>query len=315
MGEYDLRSKTDIGFYLEFFILNTTFAPFNKRGFFMINLNGSIVENEQATITVFNRGLAYGDSVFETIRVINGKIMFWEDHYFRLMASMRIMRMEIPQNFSPEFLEEEILHLIRKNNLENSPARIKFAVYRKQGGLYQPDTLEIEYFIAAGELKDPFYLLNSDPYEIELFKDHYIASGLLSSIKSNNRAVNVLGSIYAKENQYNNCLLLNENKAVVEALNGNIFLVKDNKVKTPPLAEGALNGIIRKQVISIIKKMMDLEIEEASISPFELQKADELFITNVIVGIQPVTKYRKKEFGAEVAKEILAKLNAKARLT
>ncbi len=315
MGEYDLRAKTDIGILLDFFILNTTFAPFIKRGFFMINLNGNIVENEQATITVFNRGLAYGDSVFETIRVISGKIMFWEDHYFRLMASMRIMRMEIPENFSPEFLEEQILDLIKENFLENSPVRIKFTVFRKQGGFYQPETLDIDYFIIAEELKDPFYLLNSEAYEIELFKDHYITSGLLSSIKSNNRAVNVLGSIYAKENQYNNCLLLNENKAVVEALNGNIFLVKDNKVKTPPLTEGALNGIIRKQVISIIKKMMDLEIEEASISPFELQKADELFITNVIVGIQPVTKYRKKEFGAEVAKEILSKLNVKARLT
>ena len=77
----------------------------------MININGNLVEDKDATISVFNRGLAYGDSVFETLRVINGKIIFWEDHYFRLMSSMRIMRMEIPSNFSPEFLEEEILQL------------------------------------------------------------------------------------------------------------------------------------------------------------------------------------------------------------
>jgi len=281
----------------------------------MINLNGRSVENDQANISVQNRGLLYGDSVFETIRVIHGKIIFWEDHYFRLMASMRIMRMEIPVNFSPEFLEEEILNLIRENNLESSPARIRFTVYRKQGGYYSPETLNIEYVILAEKLPDPFYLLKQDLCEVELFKDHYINSGLLSTIKSNNRAVNVLGSIYARENGYQNCLILNENKTVVEALNGNIFLVIGNKIKTPPLSEGALNGIVRKQILDIIKTIPDLEVEEVAISPFELQKADELFITNVIVGIQSITKYRKKEFGVEVAKELLSKLNMRARLS
>jgi len=281
----------------------------------MINLNGRSVENDQASISVQNRGLLYGDSVFETIRVINGKITFWEDHYFRLMASMRIMRMEIPVNFSPEFLEEEILNLIRENNLESSPARIRFTVYRKQGGYYSPETLNIEYVVLAEKLPDPFYLLKEGRYEVELFKDHYINSGLLSTIKSNNRAVNVLGSVYARENGYQNCLILNENKTVVEALNGNIFLVKENKIKTPPLSEGALNGIVRKQILEIIKTIPDLEVEEVAISPFELQKADEFFITNVIVGIQPITKYRKKEFRVEVAKELLSKLNMKARLS
>jgi len=281
----------------------------------MINLNGRSVENDQANISVQNRGLLYGDSVFETIRVINGKIIFWEDHYFRLMASMRIMRMEIPISFSPEFLEEEILNLIRENNLEFSPARIRFTVYRKQGGYYSPETLNIEYVILAEKLPDPFYLLNEDLYEVELFKDHYINSGLLSTIKSNNRAVNVLGSIYARENGYQNCLILNENKTVVEALNGNIFLVKENKIKTPPLSEGALNGIVRKQILAILEIIPNLEVEEVAISPFELQKADELFITNVIFGIQPITKYRKKEFGVELVKELLSKLNIKARLS
>lgn len=280
----------------------------------MVNINGELIEKEKAAISIRNRGLAYGDSVFETIRVINSKIIFWEDHYFRFMASMRIMRMEIPPGFSPEFLENEILNLIRKNDLENSPVRIRFTVYRKEGGYYTPDTLNIDYLIEASPLQDPFYVLDATSYEIELFKDHYINSGLLSTIKTNNKAVNVLGSIYAKENGYSNCLLLNENKMVVEALNGNVFLVKDNVIKTPPLSEGALNGIIRKQLISIIKTMGNYNLEEATISPFELQKADELFITNVIVGIRPVTRYRKKEYRGEVAKDLLAKLNVKARL-
>ncbi|MGA9324679.1 MAG: aminotransferase class IV [Salegentibacter sp.] len=281
----------------------------------MVNYNGELVEDAQAHLSVKNRGFAYGDSVFETIRAINGKLMFWEDHYFRLMASMRIMRMEIPANFSPEFLEQEITELLKTSALENSPVRVKFSVYRQEGGFYRPSSREIEYLITVEKIQEVFYTLNESFYEVELFKDHYVTSGLLSSIKTNNRAVNVLGSIFASENGYDNCLLLNEKKSVVEALNGNIFLVKARKIKTPPIQDGALNGIIRKQLLAIVGQVEDLEIEEASISPFELQKADELFITNVVVGIQPITKYRKKEFDNSVAKELLSKLNMRARLT
>ncbi|WP_424494073.1 aminotransferase class IV [Salinimicrobium sp. GXAS 041] len=281
----------------------------------MINLNGEVLASKDAKLSVFNRGFAYGDAVFETIRVVNSKIMFWEDHYFRLMASMRIMRMEIPQNFSPEFLEEEIVNLLKKNDLENLPARIRFSVFRKEGGFYSPVTYEIGYVITAEELSSPFYLLQDEFYEIELFKDHYLNSGLLSTLKTNNKAVNVLGSIYAKENGYANCLILNENKSVVEALNGNIFLVKDNIIKTPPLTDGCLKGILRGKMIEIIKSLPDFSLAEESISPFELQKADEIFITNVIIGIQPVHKYRKKEFKTAVSQELLSKLNVKARLS
>lgn len=297
----------------------------DNRGFFythnlnftddMINFNGEIIEDQKAKISVNNRGLAYGDSVFETIRVINSKIMFWEDHYFRLMASMRIMRMEIPSTFSPEFLEQNILKLIEANDLKDKPARLKFVVFRKEGGFYTPETREINYFLSALPIKDPFYLFKESSYEIELFKDHFIPSGLLSTIKTNNRAVNVLGSIFARENDYKNCLLLNEKKNVVEALNGNLFLVKEKTIKTPPLSDGALNGITRKKLLEIIKQHPEYSLEETSISPFELQKADELFITNVIMGIQPVTKYRKKIFeNKTAARDLLAKLNMKARL-
>ena len=108
--------------------------------------------------------------------------------------------------------------------------------------------------------------------------------------------------------------MINTNKQVVEALNGNVFLVKGNTIKTPPLSDGCLKGVMRTQLLNMVKDLPDFELNEASISPFELQKADELFITNVIVGIQPVSKYRKKHFNTEVAKSLVQKLNIKIRL-
>ena len=279
----------------------------------MINFNGNIQENN-TVINNNNRGYAYGDAVFETIKSVHGKLLFFEDHYFRLMASMRIMRMEIPMNFTLEFLQDQILKTLDANQLSKSSSRIKFQVNRVEGGLYNPESNDVVYIISTKQLDDDFYLLDNGDYEVDLFKDFYVAPGLLSTLKTNNKALNVIGSIYAKENKLNNCLLLNTNKSVVEALNGNVFLVKGQTIKTPPIEDGCLKGVLRKQLIEIIKLMDNFTIVEESISPFEIQKADEMFITNVITGIQPITKYRKKLFTKDVSKQLLQKLNVKVRL-
>ena len=280
----------------------------------MININGELANSQNATIPFDNRGFQYGDALFESIRVINSKIIFWESHYFRLMSSMRLLRMQIPMHFSPENLETEILELVKNNDLEQKPAKIKININRKTGGLYYPENRNVDYIISAQKLDDPFFTLRQENYEIELFKDHFVNSGLLSTLKTNNKLVNILGSIYAKENGYDNCLLLNEKKSVVEFTNGNIFLVKDKTVKTPPISDGCLKGVIREKIIEIIKNLSELEIIEESISPFELQKADEMFMTNAITGIKSISKYRKKEYQNDVAKNLIGKLNTQARL-
>lgn len=279
----------------------------------MINFNGKIQENN-LVISNNNRGYSYGDGLFETIKAVHGKLLFFEDHYFRLMASMRIMRMRIPMDFTMEFIEEQIINTLKANDLNTQSARVKIQVDRVEGGLYLPENNTINFVISVKKIDSDFYLLNEENYEVDLFKDHYLSPSLLTTLKSNNKALNVIGSIYAKENKLDNCLLINTNKSVVEALNGNLFLIKGNIIKTPPLSDGCLKGILRKQLVDIIKLLPDYTIEEASISPFELQKADELFITNVIKGIQPITKYRKKVFKNEVAKMLLQKLNVKVRL-
>ncbi|MFH6769513.1 aminotransferase class IV [Gaetbulibacter aquiaggeris] len=279
----------------------------------MINFNGQIVDNN-TLLSINNRGLNYGDALFETIKTSYGKLLFWEDHYFRLMASMRIMRMEIPMNFTMQFLEDHIQELLLANKLQDASSRVKLLVYRNEGGLYLPTTNDISFVISCKKLEDDFYLIKEGAYEVDLFKDFYIAPNLLSTLKTNNKAIHVVGSIFSEENKLQNCLLLNTDKQVVEALNGNLFLVKGNLIKTPPLADGCLKGVMRQQIIEILKTLSEYEILETSISPFELQKADELWVTNVITGIQPITKYRKKSFTNNTAKLILQKLNVKMRL-
>ncbi|MDM1528436.1 aminotransferase class IV [Myroides odoratimimus] len=279
----------------------------------MINVNGKIVSNSNVSVE-HNRGFLYGDAVFETVRVLDGKVLFLEDHYFRLMSSMRILRMEIPMEFTMEYFQEEILKTINSLESVTNAFRVRFTVYRDAEGKYLPLTRKIGYIISAEVLNNGIYSLNTKDYEIELYKDFYVTSHLLSTLKTNNRLINVTGSIFAEENGYQNCLLLNDAKNIVEALNGNIFIVKDNVVKTPPLSDGCVKGIMRKQIIELLQKNTDYKFEEAVISPFELQKADELFITNVIMGVQPVTKYRKKNYTNVLAADLINKLNAKIRL-
>lgn len=269
----------------------------------MVNYNGDLVAFDDVIITPNNRAYKYGDSVFETIKIINGKLVFWEDHYFRLMASMRMLRMRIPMNFTLEFLEEEILKIVSiksENNL-----RVRLCITRKDGGFYTPTTNEIDYLIESSEIK----FITKDKYTLDLFKDFYIYSGYLSTIKTNNKLINTLASIFAKENELDNCILLNERKGIVEATNASLFLIQGTLIKTPLLSEGCLKGIAREKVINIIKSSSDYDIEEAVISPFEIQKADELFITNSIIGIQPVTNYRKKVFSTDISKKLAVSFN------
>ena len=98
----------------------------------MINFNGEILASE-TTISNSNRGFLYGDAVFETLKVVDNKILFLEDHYFRLMSSMRVVRMEIPMNFTLEYLEEQILSVVARKELSTS-ARARITVYRNDGG-------------------------------------------------------------------------------------------------------------------------------------------------------------------------------------
>lgn len=272
----------------------------------MINFNGD--SSAQENMLTQNRAFLYGDAVFETVKIVKGRILFLEDHYFRLMASMRILRMEIPMDFTMEYFEEQLLSVV-ENNGYSASARARITVYRNDGGYYLPITNDISFLIHTSSLENQSFIFETKECEVDLYKDFYISKQLLSTLKTTNKVVNVTASIYANENGLDNCILLNENKNVVEVLQGNIFMLQGNTLITPPISEGCINGVMRKQVIALAKTIEGLEVIEEIISPFDLQKADELFFTNVIKGIQSITKYRKKEFSTTTANVLVQKLN------
>lgn len=273
----------------------------------MINFNGTLVAQDSNILTQ-NRGFLYGDAVFETVKIVNSKVLYLEDHYFRLMASMRVVRMEIPMNFTMEYFEEQLISLTDRLFISDS-ARARITVFRNDGGYYLPIDNTVSFLVHASAIEAKLYSFEEKEYEVDLYKDFYVTKQLLSSIKTTNRILNVAASVFANENDLDNCLLLNDRKNVVEAIQGNLFMLTANKLITPPVSEGCLNGVMRKQILKLAQTISGIEVVEEVISPFELQKAEELFVTNVIKGVQPITKYRKKTFKTEVAKELILKLN------
>ncbi len=280
----------------------------------MINYDGELLSESSNYFNVNIRGFSHGDALIETLRIAPQKIYFWEDHYLRLMASMRILRMEIPMNFTMEYLEDQLLKTVKESGLGDSSVIVRLYVFRKTAKESSARTNEVSFLITPEVETSPFYMSNSEPYLVDLYKDHYVQAGMISNLSTVNSILRTIGSVYASENGYEDCILLNDSKNVVQTLKGNIFLVNQTQIKTPPLSDGCENGILRKKMIELLNKLPEYTLEEASVSPFELQKADELFITDIKDGIQSVTQYRKAIYKTEVAKELLGKLNAMARL-
>lgn len=271
----------------------------------MINFNGKITDLSDQLIN--NRAFLYGDAVFETLIIFNDKILFWEDHYFRLMSSMRIIRLDIPDKYTPEFFKENIIK-IHNNISQTGNSRIRINIYRSSGGKYKPEKNTPSFIISCESINYNTYKLNKGHYEVDLYKDYYLDNQLISSIKSNNKIINVVASIYASENGFNNCILLNKDKLVSEFINSNLFIIKDEKIYTPTLKSGCLNGVLRKNLFKILSSS-SFELCEQDLSTFDITQSDEIFGTNIAQGIFSVTKFRKKDYDCSKTKKIITMLN------
>lgn len=271
----------------------------------MINFNGKITDLSDQLIN--NRAFLYGDAVFETLIIFNDKILFWEDHYFRLMSSMRIIRLDIPDKYTPEFFKENIIK-IHNNISQTGSSRIRINIYRVSGGKYKPEKNTPSFIISCESINYNTYKLNEGHYEVDLYKDYYLDNQLISSIKSNNKIINVVASIYANENGFDNCILLNKDKLVSEFINSNLFIIKDEKIYTPTLKSGCLNGVLRKNLFKILSSS-SFELCEQDLSTFDITQSDEIFGTNIAQGIFSVTKFRKKDYDCSKTKKIITMLN------
>jgi branched-chain amino acid aminotransferase len=273
----------------------------------MLNFNGQLYPNNDLIFKAGNRAFNYGDQLFETIRYSRGKILFWEDHYFRMMGGACILRMDIPNHLNIDFFESEILNTISASMLTFDSARVRLSIFRKDGGRYLPENRSLDYLIEVEKLEDINWNFPIEGSHVDVFHDHKKPPGVLSNVKGVRSIVSVLSAIYAKENQLNEAIILNNESFVCETTSSNIFVMVKNIIYTPPLSSGCVDGIIRKILLENAK-YWGFKIQEKDMKTFQLVKAQEVFLTNSIKGIQWVSSYKNKTFSNNTSFILFKKL-------
>jgi branched-subunit amino acid aminotransferase/4-amino-4-deoxychorismate lyase len=265
----------------------------------MINHNGSLFDDNERLLTSQNRAFRYGDGLFESIRVFKGKTPFYNYHFERLLRGMKALRMNIPTYFNPHYIKNELSKVI-----ENQPnSRVRLAVYREDGGLYTPSTHNIDFLIESTPLLESKYLLNDLGLTIGVFKDYKLRLTPVSAFKTSNSLPYVMAGIFAKENSFEDVLMLNTEGFVAEGISSNIFIVKENKLITPSLSSGCVGGIMR-QIVFETAQEQGISCEESNISVQDVETADEVFYTNAMQGIRWVENFEAKTYHNEMAQKL-----------
>jgi branched-chain amino acid aminotransferase len=214
-------------------------------------------------------------------------------HFERLFGGLLLLKFEIPELLSKERLLQEVLELCGRNDCENL-ARVRLSVFRGNGGLYEGDS-QPGYVIECWPLDESVNRLNENGLVIDIYPDSRKSCDQFSNLKSASFQPYLLAALYAKENKLNDCLVLNTSGNIADSTIANIFLVKNNVIVTPALSEGCISGVMRKYLLG---KLMEAgyPVIETSVSTDDLNKADEIFLTNAIKGVRWVRQFRKREY-------------------
>jgi branched-subunit amino acid aminotransferase/4-amino-4-deoxychorismate lyase len=269
--------------------------------------NGEFYNIVEKVITHHNRAFCYGDALFESIHCLGTMPQFIENHWNRLIQGMHLLKMDARNEVTQKFLHEHIEKLLNKNRIFKG-ARIRFMVYRNEGGLYTPDQSSISWLMESKILEIEKYELNTRGLTVDIFDGVHKPVNVLSNLKTNNALVYVLAGIFGKENKLDECFILNQYGRIIESISSNVFIVTGNTVVTPPLTEGCIAGTMRHTLLSLIPRA-GYKVEERGILEKHLLEADEIFITNAIQGIRWIGAYRDKRYFNFVSRKLITLLN------
>lgn len=272
-----------------------------------VNFNGTLVPASEPVLKADNRSFRYGDGVFETIRHANGKPQFLAHHVERLRNSLEVLNIRFPEALQVNPLLKMLGELAAKNGIDRG-GRMRLTVFRQDGGYYTPETNEAGFLIECDPIDESLYNLNAAGLVVDIFPDYKKPVNRLSNIKSNNAQLPVLAAIYKKENELDDCIILNTNFSIAEAINANVFAVKNGVLYTPPVVDGCVDGIMRKQIIHVARQNR-ISVYEVSLAMNVLLNSDELFLTNVVSGLSWISAYKAKRFTNTMSKQLVDKLN------
>lgn len=260
-----------------------------------IYIDGEFYDKENAKVSVFDHTFLYGDGVFEGIRVYDGCIFQWDAHLERLYDSAKYIMLEIP--ISREEMTEAIAETVRRNNIKNGYVRL--VVSRGEGTLGLAPWLcpKGTVVIIADSIKlypEEFYRDGLRIVTVPTLRNH--VESLNARVKSCNYLNNILAKIEAHNSGCIEALMLNDRGQVIECTGDNIFVVKGEKIITPPPHLGALEGITRNSVMELARER-GYEVVEQVFTRYEVFTADEIFLTGTAAEVIPVVEVDKRIIG------------------
>lgn len=260
-----------------------------------IYLDGEFYDKENAKISVFDHGLLYGDGVFEGIRFYGGRVFRLGEHMDRLYDSARAICLTVPLDKAA--LTEAVLETIRQNELQDGYVRL--VVTRGSGDLGLNPALcpKATVFVIASKITLYPEEMYRNGLVVATCATRRIPHGALSPmVKSLNYLNNVMAKIEAQQAGAGEGLMLNEQGYVAECTGDNVFIVKNGKLFTPPIASGALAGVTRAVVFEMAVEM-GLPISEPEMTRYDIYTADECFLTGTAAEVIPAVKLDNRPIG------------------
>jgi branched-chain amino acid aminotransferase len=264
--------------------------------------DGRFLRDDTLLVGAGNRGLRYGDGVFETMKVNLDKIQLGDQHMQRLFSALQLLGFDCPGYFTPLYLLEKISQLAHRNG-HSKLARIRLMVYRGNGGLYDPENHYPHHIIQSWHLPAANHEWNENGLVLGVHRKARKAVDILANCKTNNYLPYIMGSLEAKQHKWNDAVMLNTNGRVCESTIANIFLVKDGTLITPDLNEGPVAGVLRQYLVQKFAAH-GYRCQEQEVTEEMVTGADEIFLTNSSYGLRWVGEIGSKKYRQEMTKEI-----------
>lgn len=277
--------------------------PGNCRAFFtlcfmsFVCYNGAFLPASQPGLFANNRSYKWGDGVFETIKVFEGRILLQPFHLERLLTSIQLLQMRLM--FTPIELAEKIIALCTKNDCI-SLARVRLAVYRGEEN-------ETGYTIEAVALNQQTMQWIEEGVRVDSYPYTRKACDVWANLKTANYLPYVMAARYAAEQGLDECLVLNSFNHICDASKANVFVIKDRTLYTPALDQGCVNGVMRRFLIQELKGKGWM-VNQTELTEEMFLQADECFLTNAIQGIRWVSTYKNKRYASSLTKQIFEML-------
>ncbi|MEO8171949.1 MAG: aminotransferase class IV [Sediminibacterium sp.] len=267
--------------------------------------DGKMSKTGTPLISPDNRSFRYGDGFFETMKMVNGKIILEDYHFERLFTSLKLLKFQRPAYFTPDYLRNQVLELAKKNGHQKL-ARIRLTIFRGDGGIYDVTDHFPHHLIQTWELNPATNTLNENGLILGIYKDARKVCDHFSHIKNNNYLAYAMAALWAKEQKLNDAMLLNPYDRIADATIANIFIVTNGVIKTPAVSEGCVSGVMRRHILQSLRKE-NMPVEETQLQVEDALQASEIFLTNAIYGI----KWAKQLGDSEYTNQLSSLLHKK----